>query len=93
MPLDGTTTRVEDKGVGRKKDIKQVDAICSRYRHLLSNDMEYAFRDYLHECKDSGDMGSDDGDFTNEELIEKLKEFLGVEFWKQQLDDTVEEPE
>ena len=38
-------------------------------------------------------MGSDDGDFTNEELIEKLKEFLGVEFWKQQLDDTVEEPE
>jgi hypothetical protein len=41
--------------------------------------MEYAFRDYLHDCKDSGDLGSDDGDFTHAELIEKLKEFLGLE--------------
>ena len=41
--------------------------------------MEYDFRDYLHECKESGDGGSDEGDFSHAELMEKLKEFLGLE--------------
>lgn len=66
--------------MGRKKDLKQVDWICRRYRHLLNTeDLVFDFRTYLHECKDGGDRGSDDGDFTQAELIEKLKEFLGVE--------------
>jgi hypothetical protein len=65
--------------LGRKRDIKHVDAVCRRYRGLLTNDMEFDYRTYLHECKDSGDGGSDDGDFTHAELIEKLKEFLGKE--------------
>jgi hypothetical protein len=65
--------------VSRKRDIKHVDAVCRRYRHLLTGDLEFDYRTYLHECKDCGDAGSDDGDFTDAELIEKLKEFLGVE--------------
>lgn len=65
--------------MGRKKDLKHVDAICHRYRQLLTGDLEYDFRTYLHDCKDAGDWGTDGGDFTHTELIEKLKEFLGVE--------------
>lgn len=65
--------------VARKRDLKQIDAICSRYRHLLKGDKEYDFRMYLHDCKESGDRGSQGGDFTQSELYEKLREFLGVE--------------
>jgi hypothetical protein len=65
--------------VGRKRDLKQVDAVCRRYRHLLTGDLEFDYRTYLHECKDGGDRGADDGEFKYTELIEKLKEFLGVE--------------
>jgi hypothetical protein len=65
--------------MARKKDIKHGDAICRRFRHLLPNKLEFDYRIYLHECKESGDRGSNDGDFTDTELIEKLKEFLGVE--------------
>ena len=65
--------------MGRKKDIKHVDAICHRYRRYLTGDLEYDFRTYLHQCKDEGDRGTDGGDFTHAELIEKLKEFLGME--------------
>ncbi len=65
--------------MGHKRDIKHVDALCRRYRRLLPPAQEFAFRDYLHECKEAGDLGSDDGDYTDAELIEKLKEFLGVE--------------
>ena len=77
--VDQTRSQPGWRVVGRKRDLKQVDAICRRYRHLLSGDLEFDFRTYLHECKDVGDRGTDDGDFTYAELIEKLKEFLGVE--------------
>lgn len=65
--------------MSRKRDLKHVDAVCHRYRRLLTGDLEFDFRNYLHECKEAGDRGSNDGDFTHVELIEKLNEFLGVE--------------
>lgn len=65
--------------MGRKRDLKHVDAVCRRYRALLPGDLEFDYRIYLHECKERGDRGSNDGDFTHAELIEKLKEFLGLE--------------
>lgn len=65
--------------MARKRDLKHVDAVCRRYRHLLPPDLEYDFREYLHACKESGDCGSNNGDFTDAELVEKLKEFLGLE--------------
>jgi hypothetical protein len=65
--------------VARKKDLKHVDAVCRRYRRLLPGDLEFEYRNYLHECKEGEDLGSDDGDFTDAELVEKLKEFLGLE--------------
>ena len=41
----------------------------------------FDFRDYLHECKESGDRGTSNkrGDFTMDELREKAREFLGLE--------------
>jgi hypothetical protein len=65
--------------MGRKRDLKQVDAVCNLYRHLLPGDLEFDYRTYLHECKEAGDRGSDQGDYTHAELIEKLREFLGME--------------
>ena len=40
----------------------------------------FDFRDYLHQCKESGDLGTrnDRGDFTLAELREKAREFLGL---------------
>lgn len=40
---------------------------------------EFDFRDYLHQCKDSGVGGSDAGDFTEQELDELARDFLGLE--------------
>ena len=56
-----------------------MDELCRRYRRFLLGDLEFDFRVYLHECKDCGDRGTDSGDFTDSELIEKLKEFLDLE--------------
>jgi hypothetical protein len=63
--------------MGRKRDLKQVDAICREFG--MDGDTELEFRDYLHECKESGDRGTanDRGDFTMDELREKAREFLG----------------
>lgn len=69
----------EGCAVGRKADLKHVDAVCRRYRKYLPGEMVFEFRTYLHHCKESGDRGSDGGDFTHDELVEKLKEFLGLE--------------
>ena len=65
--------------MARKSDLKHVDAVCRRYRRYLTGDMEYEYRTYLHECKESRDCGSNNGDFTDAELVEKLKEFLELE--------------
>lgn len=45
-------------------------------RHVGIKD-EYAFSDYLHECKESGDYGTKNerGDYTRDEMIAKAKEY------------------
>jgi len=55
-------------------------------RRLLGVEQEFnmdaeqkrGFRDYLHECKESGDYGTANskGDYTVEELRQKAQEFL-----------------
>jgi hypothetical protein len=62
--------------VARKKDLRRVDEVCKKFR--MDRDQEFAFRDYLHQCKDSGDAGTGNerGDFTWDELCEKAREFL-----------------
>lgn len=45
----------------------------------MTPDAEFDFRDYLHQCKDAGDGGSDGGDFTEAELDELARDFLGLD--------------
>jgi hypothetical protein len=71
---------MENKGpVPRKKDLRRVDAICKEFD--MDAETAFDFRDYLHECKESGDYGTSNerGDFTREELRDKAREFLGLE--------------
>lgn len=65
--------------MGRKKDLRRVDAICKEFG--LVGDEAFDFRDYLHECKDSGDKGTANvkHDFTMDELREKARAFKGLE--------------
>jgi hypothetical protein len=64
--------------VGRKRDLKQVDAVCREFR--MGRAQELAFREYIHECKDSGHRGSaGGGDFTMDELRQLAREFLNLD--------------
>jgi hypothetical protein len=61
--------------MGRKADLKQVDAVAGRYG--MTPEQRREFGDDLEECKRSGDGGSSDrGDFTDDELRAKANEFL-----------------
>ena len=61
--------------MGRKADLKQVDAVAGRYG--MTPDQRREFGDYLEECKRNGDGGSlERGDFTHDELCTKAEEFL-----------------
>ncbi len=43
----------------------------------MAAEVELRFRDYLHQCKESGHGGTDDrGDFTMTELRDLAREFL-----------------
>jgi hypothetical protein len=62
--------------VARKRDLRIVDAVLREFR--IEGRLALEFRDYIHECKESGDFGTGNkGDYTMEELREKLREFLG----------------
>lgn len=64
-----------------KDDLRHVRAVCQRFRGrgLMTRDQEFAFREYLHECKESGDFGSaGGGDRTDAELEVLVREFLGL---------------
>ena len=63
----------------RKRDLKQIDAICSEFG--LDDNESWKFREYLHDCKESGELGTlnSRGDFTMAELRAKAREFLGLE--------------
>ena len=68
--------------MGRKADLRRVDAVCQEFRKRgMDSETELQFREYLHQCKDSGDFGTanERGDFTVDELREKAREFLGLE--------------
>jgi hypothetical protein len=64
--------------VGRKWDLRRVDAVVQEFEMDPETGLE--FRDYLHECKESGVLGSsnDRGDYTMDELRERAREFLGI---------------
>ncbi len=62
--------------MGRKRDIRQIEAIAQEF------DMDFherrQFGDYIEDCKRAGEKGSGKGgDFTYEELREKAREFRG----------------
>jgi hypothetical protein len=59
-----------------------VDAVIDEFKDRgMDEETGFLFRDYLHECKDSGDRGTQNerGDFTMDELRAKAREFLGLE--------------
>ena len=58
--------------MGRKSDLKQVDAVAKRFG--IDRD---DYGDYLEDCKASGDHGTanDLGDFTWAELCKKASEY------------------
>jgi hypothetical protein len=65
-------------GMGRKPDLRRVDAVVREFQSLR-DDPELAdrFRDYIHECKESGAFGSGErGDYTMAELRGLAREFL-----------------
>ena len=65
--------------MGRRRCLRHVDSVCRRYRHLgMTPEKEIEFRNYLHECKDSGMGGSDENDYTDAELDELVRDFLGL---------------
>ena len=61
--------------MGRKQDLRKVDWIAKEGG--LTEEQRDQFGDYLHDCKSSGDKGTrnDQGDYTDDEMREKLKEF------------------
>jgi len=62
--------------MGRKRDIRQIEAIAKEFG--MEPDERREFGDYVEECKRHGEGGSgNNGDFTYEELREKAHEFRG----------------
>jgi hypothetical protein len=63
--------------VAKKPDLRRVEAVVEEFH--MTPEQDFGFRDYLHECKESGDKGTanDKGDYTIEELREKAREYLG----------------
>jgi hypothetical protein len=55
-----------------------VDAVAREFK--MSPDAHLGFREYLHDCKESGHRGTanDRGDFTMNELRELAREYLGL---------------
>ena len=62
--------------MGKKQDIREVDAIAERFG--MAPEVRRDFGDFLEQCKRSGNGGSknDRGDFTRDELEQKAREFL-----------------
>ncbi len=62
--------------MGRKRDIKQVDAIAREFK--MGGELRIAFGLFIEEEKKNGYGGTLNrrGDFTYKELREKAKQFL-----------------
>ena len=62
--------------MGRKRDIRQIEAIAKEFGMDPVERRE--FGDYIEDCKRQGECGSGkNGDFTYDELREKVPEFRG----------------
>jgi hypothetical protein len=66
-------------GLGKKKDIQQVDAVARSFNMTRSDRL--AFGEFLESLKEGGFGGTqnDRGDFTYNELCQKAQEFLGLD--------------
>ncbi len=64
--------------MGRKSDIREVDAIAKKFG--MDPESRQEFGDFIEECKRIGDCGTKNsrGDFTWSELEQKAREFLGL---------------
>jgi hypothetical protein len=63
--------------MGRKRDIRQIDAIAKEFE--MTDLQRREFGDYVEDCKRQGDRGSGpNGDYTYPELRDKAREFLGT---------------
>jgi hypothetical protein len=62
--------------MGRKRDIRQIEAITAEFD--MDDEERREFGDYIEECKRMGERGSGkNGDFTYQELRDKVPEFRG----------------
>ena len=62
--------------MGKKRDIRQIEAIAREFD--MDSDERREFGDYIEECKRRRENGTgEDGDFTYGELREKVAEFRG----------------
>ncbi|MFI5455280.1 MAG: hypothetical protein ACHRXM_07485 [Isosphaerales bacterium] len=62
--------------MGKKRDIRQIEAIAREF--VMDSEERREFGDYVEDCKRRGDKGSGkDGDFTYGELRDKVSEFRG----------------
>lgn len=63
--------------MGKKRDIRQIEAIARLFH--LDDDQRRDFGDFIEDEKAQGNRGTlnPQGDFTFEELKQKVKEFLG----------------
>jgi hypothetical protein len=65
--------------VARKRDLKKVDAVLKELK-VTNQRLSLRFRDYIHQCKETGYCGTaGGGDHTMDELRELLREFLDHE--------------
>jgi hypothetical protein len=62
------------------KELKDVRRIAREPEFGMDDETARDFGDYLEQCKRLGDRGTKNskGDFTDDELREKAREFLGI---------------
>ncbi len=62
------------------KELKDVRRIAREREFDMDDETVRDFGDYLEDCKRMGDRGTKNGkgDFTDDEMREKAREFLGL---------------
>jgi hypothetical protein len=62
--------------MGKKRDIRQIEVIAKEFD--MDSVERREFDDYIEDCKRNGEKGpGKDGDFTYQELRDKVPEFRG----------------
>ena len=64
--------------MGKKKDIQQVEAVAREFN--MNESERRDFGDFIEEEKAAGNGGTKNerGDFTYQELKQKVRDFLGI---------------